>query len=105
MSKIGTFGGFSEERIQSLLEVIWNKVEYYLKDPQKAAGQLEDCSDSKLTQSVLNGRTFKYHFLGGGFHMFPQSCKCSYILCLNNFTKVWFIGNQRDQVPPVRYIN
>ena len=40
LSKIGNFGGFSEERIQSLLEGIWNKVEYGLKDSQKAAGQL-----------------------------------------------------------------
>ena len=30
--KRGTFGGFGEERIQSLLEGIWNKVEHNLKD-------------------------------------------------------------------------
>ena len=36
----GTFGGFSEERMQSLIEGMWNKVEYDLKDSQKAAGQL-----------------------------------------------------------------
>ena len=33
------FGSFSEERVQSLLEVMWNKVEYYLKVSRKAAGQ------------------------------------------------------------------
>ena len=32
LSKRGTFGGFSEERIQQQLEVMWNKVEYTLKD-------------------------------------------------------------------------
>ena len=32
LRKRGTFGGFSEEIIQSLLEVMWNKVEYALKD-------------------------------------------------------------------------
>ena len=42
-----TFGGFSEERMQSLLEGIWNKVECALKDLQKAAGQLEEFYDSK----------------------------------------------------------
>ena len=36
----GTFGGFSEERMQSLIEGMWNKVEYDLKDSQKVAGQL-----------------------------------------------------------------
>ena len=32
LRKRGTFVGFSEEIIQSLLEVMWNKVEYALKD-------------------------------------------------------------------------
>ena len=32
LSKRGTFGGFKEEKMQLLLEVIWNKVEYTLKD-------------------------------------------------------------------------
>ena len=32
--KRGTFGGFSEERMQSLLEGIYNKVDYALKDSQ-----------------------------------------------------------------------
>ena len=58
LRKIGTFCGFSEERMQSLLEGMWNKVEYDLKDSQKAAGKLEECSYSKGMQSVLNGRNF-----------------------------------------------
>ena len=62
--------------MQSFLEVMWNKVEYALKDSLKAAGQLEQCSDSKGMQSLLNGKTFKYD-----------------------------LGNQRDQVTPFRYIN
>ena len=33
--KRGTFGGFSEERMQSVLEGMWNKVEYSLKDSLK----------------------------------------------------------------------
>ena len=33
--KRGTFGGFSEERMQSVIEVMWNKVEYALKYSQK----------------------------------------------------------------------
>ena len=41
------FGGLREERGQLLLEGKWNKVEYYLKYSQKAAGQLEECSYSK----------------------------------------------------------
>ena len=32
LRKRGTFVGFNEERMQSLLEGIWNKVEYALKD-------------------------------------------------------------------------
>ena len=32
LSKKGIFGGFSEERMQSLLGGMWNKVEYYFKD-------------------------------------------------------------------------
>ena len=47
LRKRGTFGGFSEERMQSLLEGMWNKIEYDLKDSQELAGQLEECSDSK----------------------------------------------------------
>ena len=35
MSKRETFGGFSEERMQSVLEGIWNKSEYDLKDSHK----------------------------------------------------------------------
>ena len=45
--------------MQYFLEGIWDKVDYAFKDPRKAAGQLEDRSDSKLMQSVLNGRNFK----------------------------------------------
>ena len=37
--------------------------------------------------------------------MLPQSYKFSHALCLNNFLQFWLIVNQRDQVPPFRYIN
>ena len=46
LSKRGTVGSFSEERMQLLIEVICNKVEYALKDSQKAASQLKECFDS-----------------------------------------------------------
>ena len=49
--------------------------------------------------------SFKYNFWIGRFHMLPQSYKFSHGLCLNNFLQVLFICNQRDQVPPFRYIN
>ena len=71
--------------MQSLPEVMWNKVEHTLKDSQKPVGQLEECSDSKVMQSLLNVRTFQYHFGGGRFHMIPQFYTFSYGLCLNNF--------------------
>ena len=41
----GAFGSFSEERMQSVLEGMCNKVEYGSKYPQKMAGQLEEFSD------------------------------------------------------------
>ena len=44
LRKRGTFGGFSEESMQSFLEGMCNKVECALKDPLKAEGQLEECS-------------------------------------------------------------
>ena len=91
--------------MQELLEVMWNTVEYSFKDSWKEAGQLEECCDSKGREIVLNGRTCKYHFGGGRFYMLTQSYKFSHNLCLNNFPQVWFIGNQRDQVYPFRYIN
>ena len=47
------------------------------------AGQLEEFSDSKVLQSVLNVITCKYHFGGGTFHMLHQSYKCFHGLCLN----------------------
>ena len=100
-----TFGGFIEDRMWSLLEGMWDKVEYALKDSQKSAGQLEECFDSKVMQSVLNGRTFKYHFWVGRFHVLPQSYTFSHGLCLNNSLHVLLIFNQRDHVPPFRYIN
>ena len=56
-------------------------------------------------QSVLNRGTFKHQFGGGRFHMLPQSYKLSLGLCLNSFTQVWLISNQRYQVPLFRYIN
>ena len=105
LSKRGSFGGFSEDRMQSLLEGMWNKVKCDLKDSQKVAGQLEDYSDSKVIQSVFNGSTFKYNFGGGGFHMLPQSYKFSHSLCLNTFPQFWFIGNKIDYILPFRYIN
>ena len=49
LRKRGNFGGFSEERMQSVLERMWNKVDYALKDSRKMAGQLEECSDSEGT--------------------------------------------------------
>ena len=36
------FGYFGEETMQLLLEVIWNKIEYSLKDSRKVSDQLED---------------------------------------------------------------
>ena len=36
------FHGFSDERMQLVLEVMWNNVEYDLKYLQKMEGQLED---------------------------------------------------------------
>ena len=84
---------------------MWNKVDYALKDSRKAAGQLEECSDSKGMQNVLNQGTFKCHFWGSRFYMFPHSYKFSRGLCLNNFLQVCLISNQKDQVPPFRYIN
>ena len=105
LRKRGTFGSFSEERMQSLHGRIWNKVEYALKDSQKAAGQLEECSDSKVMQSLLNGRTFKYHFWWGRFHMLPQSYKFYNGFCLNICLQVLLIGNHIYQVNPFRYIN
>ena len=62
------------------------------------SGQLEECYNSKVMESVLNGRTFKYHFGGGRLYMIPQSYEFSRGLCLNNFPQVLFAGNQRDQV-------
>ena len=41
LRKKGTFGVFSDQRIQSLREGMWNKIEYDLKDLQKLAVQLE----------------------------------------------------------------
>ena len=41
------FGGFGEDRMQKLLELMQNEVEYYLKDSQEAAGHLKEFSDSK----------------------------------------------------------
>ena len=49
--------------MQSFPERMWNKVEYDLKDSQKLPGQLEEFSDSKVIQGVLNGKTFKYNFM------------------------------------------
>ena len=37
--------------------------------------------------------------------MLPQPYNVSHGHCLNNFLQVLLIGNQRDQVPPFRYIN
>ena len=105
LRKRGDFGGFSEERMQLVLEVMGDKVDYALKDSLKMAGQLEDFSDSKVIQILLNGRTFKYTFGGGRFHMLPQSYNFSHGLCLNNLLQVWLIGHQRYQVPPFGYIN
>ena len=62
LRKSGTFGGFIEESMQLLLEGMWDKVEYALKDSKKSAGQLEECSDSKVIQSVFNGRTLNTIF-------------------------------------------
>ena len=47
--------GFNGQRMQQLIEGIWNKVDYDFKYSRKAAGQLEECCDSKGMQSVLNG--------------------------------------------------
>ena len=66
--------------MQLLIEGMWNNIEYALKDSQKLSGQLEECSDSNGMQNVLNGRTFKYNFWEGSFHMLPQSYKFSHSL-------------------------
>ena len=105
LGKRGTFGGFGEEKMESLLEIMRNKLEYALKDSQKATGQLEECSDSIVIQIVLNGSTFKYHFEGDRFHMLPQSYKFYHGLGLNNFLQVLLICNQIDQVLPFIYTN
>ena len=45
------------------------------------------------------------YFFGGGGHIIPQSYELSHRLCFNPFLQVWFICNQKNQVPPFRYIN
>ena len=105
LRKGGTFGGFSEKMIQLLLERMQNKVEYALNDSPKAAGKLEVCYNSQVMKSLFNLSTFKYNFGGGRFHMLPRSYKFSHGLFLNNFLQVLLIGNQRDQVTPIIYIN
>ena len=45
LRKRGNFGGFGQQRMHSMLEGMWNKVEYDLKDSRNMAGQLEECSD------------------------------------------------------------
>ena len=105
LRKRGNFGNFSEEMMQSVPKIMWNKVEYALKDSRKMACQLEECSDSKGVKSGLNGRTFKYDFGGDRFHMLPKSYNFSHGLCLNKFLQVLLIGNERGQANPFRYIN
>ena len=85
--------------------VMWNKVEYDLKDSQKMVGQLYDCSYSKGIKIVLNGRNFKYHLRGDRFHMLRQAYKFYHGLCLNNLLQVLLIVIQRDHVPPLIYSN
>ena len=51
--------------MQLVIEGVWNMVEYVLKDSRKMTGQLEEYYDSKVLQSGLNGRTFKFFFGGG----------------------------------------
>ena len=105
LRKIGTSGCFREERFLLLLEGMWYKVDYTLKDSPKLACQLEDCSDSKVIQSIFNERTFKYHSGEGRFHMIPHSYTFAHSFCLNNLLQVWLIGNRIYQVLPYRYIN
>ena len=73
LSNRETFGGFSEDRMQLLLEGEWNKVEYGLMNSEKVTGQLEEFYDSKGIQTVFNGRTFEYHFVEICFICFPST--------------------------------
>ena len=82
-----------------------NMLEYTLKDLSKKAVQFEDCSNSKENQSILNERTFKYHFGVGRLHILPRSYTFVHGFCLNILLQVWLIGNQRYQVSSYRYIN
>ena len=58
-----------------------------MKNSLKHACQLKKFYYSKLMKNVLNGRTLKYHFWGGKFHMFPEPYQFSHGLCLNFFFK------------------
>ena len=80
LSNRGIFCGFGEEMMQSLIEGICNKLEYTLNYSLQSAGQLEEFYNSKVMKSVLNGRTFKYNFGGGRFHILLQSHKISHVL-------------------------
>ena len=55
-----------------LLEGMWNKVEHALKDSQKSAGKLEECSDSKVMKSVFNGMTSNIILEEVSFICFPN---------------------------------
>ena len=91
--------------MQSMIELMWNKIEYDLKDSPKMAGQLEEFSNSKVMKSVLNGRTFKYNFGGDRFNMLSKSYEFSHSICLDYFLRSLLIGIQRYQVPLFRYNN
>ena len=54
---------------------------------------------------VEENRHLKHRFWGGRFYILSHSYKFSHGLCLNNFFQVLLKGNERDQVPPFRYIN
>ena len=62
--KIGTFGSFSEQMMQQVLEGMWNKVEYDLKDSPKMAGQLEECYDFKRNSKCVEWKDFSISFWG-----------------------------------------
>ena len=61
LSKSGTLA-VSLESMQLLLEGMWDKVEYALKDSKKSASQLEECSHSKVMQKLFNGRNLNTIF-------------------------------------------
>lgn len=110
MDERGTFGGFNQNRMQTMLDGLMTEVRSEVRSARRNGGGgifgVNDVADGVADGGVmtLNGRRFRYHTWGEKFHMLPETWVFPHGMNMQVLMNLWFCGIESEGVPPFRFV-